>query len=632
MSVYYADFETTVYEGQEDTEVWCGAIVEEHEKLAMVFRTISDFFILLDNGEYLNKVYFHNLKFDGMFIIDWMLRHGFKLAITELDGKERFEKKNKLKKYEFTCFINKKGIWYEICVKMKKSIIVIKDSLKVLPFSVKNIGSSFDTEHRKTEIEYTGFRSSKTKMTLEEKEYVKNDVLVVKEAMEKFRSDGYTADTIGGCALSYYKHDKYPFIQNYDKVFPNLYEQNIDKEEYGYESVGEYVLKSYCGAFVYVNPEKEKKVIKNGHTLDVTSLYPSRMHSESGIEYPVGHGKMGKGKAEKKSGKYYFQRIKCEFHLKDGYLPFVKIRDSYKYKPTECLKTSDITMLNEVIRNPVTLIFTQTELEMFLDHYDTEGLEYLDYCEFFTIEKMFDDYINYWITLKNNAPNKAKRTIAKLFLNSLYGKFASSYQGNFKIPYISERDNTLKFREVEDKSNNPGYIAVGSAIISEARCFTVRACQANFHKGGNGFCYCDTDSIHLDIPLSEVRGLTIAENTLNTFKHESSWDKAFFDNEKRYIEHITHEGKKEVKPYYNITCAGLPDRGKLLLRKSLGDTLKEEEEEELSRKLSENEREFLKEKRVISDFTKGLAIPGKLMKKTIPGGCILYEDYFTIRK
>lgn len=632
MSVYYADFETVVYEGQTETSVWCGAIVEENSNDAMIFRSITQLIAILDNGEYLNKVYFHNLKFDGSFILNWLDRNGFKLALKMEDGEEQFENKNKLKKYEYTCFINRKGIWYDICVKLKKSIIEFKDSLKVLPFSVSKLGPAFQTEHRKTEIEYTGFRTSYTKMTKEEKEYVKNDVLVVKEAMSKFRAGGYKNDTIGGCALSFYKHEKLPIIENYDKTFPNLYLQEIDKEVYGSESVGDYVLKSYSGAFVYINPEKKRKEIRNGHTLDVTSLYPSRMHSCSGIEYPVGNGKMGQGKGEKKKGMYFFQRIECEFHLKDGYLPFVKIKNSYKYNATECLETSDITVLDKKIRNRVQLCFTQTELELFLDHYDVVDLKYLDYVQFFTMEKLFDDYVVYWVNLKNNAPNKVMRTISKLFLNSLYGKFASSPIANFKVPYISEKDGTLKFREVDMKAKNPGYIPIGSAIISEGRVFTIRACQANYYKGGDGFCYCDTDSIHLDIPLSKVRGLVIADNTLNTFKHESSWDIAFYDNEKRYIEHITHEGTKEVKPYYNITCAGLPDRGKLLMCKSMGDQLSPEEEEEINRKLTEKEKKFLSKKRKITDFTTGISIPGKLLKKTIKGGVILYEGEFTIRE
>lgn len=630
MKTFYADFETTVYEEQKNTEVWCGAIVEHGSKNAFVFRSMKQFFELIDTLEWGSKIYFHNLKFDGTFILSWLESNGYKKDLETIDGNTKWVSTWRPKRFRYTTYINDKGIWYDIRVRTRHSFIIFKDSLKLLPFSVSEIGKAFNTEHRKTEIDYVGKRSPDTPMTKKEKEYVKNDVFVVKEAMEMFRDRGFTADTIGGCALSYFI--KMYGRDDYNKDFPNLYDEKISCDEYGAESIGKYILKSYCGAFVYVNPEKEKRKIKNGITLDVTSLYPSVMHSQSGINYPIGKGILKKGKAKKNKNKYYFQRLICEFKVKDGYLPFIKIRNSYDYNPRECLKTSDITCLNTTVRNRVELTLTQTELDLFFEHYDVIEPKFLDYCEFYTKEKIFDMYIDYWLNEKNNAINKAQRTISKLFLNSLYGKFAARVISSFKIPYLNEEE-LLKFTSVHEEDAKPGYIPVGSAIISEARCFTVKACQANYYGVKPGFCYCDTDSMHLDLKLEDVKGCVIAKNKLSTFKHESSWDFAFFDNAKRYIEHIVEEnGEKVDIPYHSITCAGLPDHGKLLLRKSLGDKLKKEEDDFLIRKMSDIDKDFLKTKRDITCFTKGLRVPGKLMKKNMPGGIVLYEDFFTIRK
>ena len=52
---------------------------------------------------------------------------------------------------------------------------------------------------------------------------------------------------------------------------------------------------------------------------------------------------------------------------------------------------------------------------------------------------LFKNYIDKWITVKNEATlsgNKGKRTLAKLMLNSLYGKFATSQDAQSKIPYL----------------------------------------------------------------------------------------------------------------------------------------------------------------------------------------------------
>ena len=84
----------------------------------------------------------------------------------------------------FKYSISDKGQWYNIIIKVNNHFIEIRDSLKLLPFSVKRIGQSFGTKHKKLDMEYTGFRYAGCNITEKEKEYIANDVLVVKEALE----------------------------------------------------------------------------------------------------------------------------------------------------------------------------------------------------------------------------------------------------------------------------------------------------------------------------------------------------------------------------------------------------------------------------------------------------------------
>lgn len=91
----------------------------------------------------------------------------------------------------FNYSISNMGQWYRITIKTNNKIIEIRDSLKLIPFSVKMIGESFGTQHKKLDMEYEGFRYPGCEITPEEQTYIKNDVLVVKEALEIMFNDGH---------------------------------------------------------------------------------------------------------------------------------------------------------------------------------------------------------------------------------------------------------------------------------------------------------------------------------------------------------------------------------------------------------------------------------------------------------
>ena len=76
------DFETTVYKGQTDTEVWASACVELFTEDVHIFHSIGEQF---DYFKSLNEnlvVYYHNLKFDGAFWLSYLLVDlGYKQAL-----------------------------------------------------------------------------------------------------------------------------------------------------------------------------------------------------------------------------------------------------------------------------------------------------------------------------------------------------------------------------------------------------------------------------------------------------------------------------------------------------------------------------------------------------------------------
>lgn len=628
---YVGDFETTVFDGQTFTEVWAGAVVKFNTEDVQIFTSINETFDYLFNLKKNIKIYFHNLKFDGEFWLSFF--------ITQLHLKQAFDEKNKCwiddKKMDNNTFkysISDRGQWYSITIKAHDKLIMIQDSLKLLPFSVSKIGKSFGTKHKKLEIEYTGFRQAFSEITEKEKEYIANDVLVVKEALEIMFEQGHDKMTIGACCLSEFK--KYYDKQDYVTFFPKLTEVKLNKNLYGYDNVYDYVLKSYKGGWCYLKEGCENIIYKKGCTADVNSLYPSMMSSESGNKYPYGKPKFFKGSLPPKAlestySKYFFVRIRCFFELKQGYLPFIQIKGNPLYKGNEMLKTSAIRDRQGVYHRfidygnglelcKVTMTLTMTDYFLFLEHYDVEEFEILDSCEFFATVGLFDEYMYKYKKIKQESKG-AIRELAKLFLNNLYGKMASNTDSSFKVAYLKD-DGSIGYECYEAHDKQEGYIACGSAITSYARNFTIRHAQANYEH----FIYADTDSIHCCCSPKEVKMIKVHPTEFCCWKLESTWDIGVFVRQKTYIEHVIEEDQQPInKPYYNVKCAGMPTRCKDLFLASMGV-------QEIEAK-TEEEKVFLKKKRTINDFKVGLTIPSKLIPKRIRGGVVLMNTTYEMR-
>ena len=643
--VFMGDFETTVFEGQTYTEVWAAACVEMGTEDVEIFHSIGEQY------EYFKKlntsiiVYYHNLKFDGVFWLSYLMRDlVYKQAArrkstgdTELNPEDtndfEFLKEWDMKPKTFAYMISDMGQWYKIIIKMgDKRYLEIRDSLKLLPFSVKAIGETFGTKHKKLDMDYKGLRYAGCPITEKEQEYIKNDVLVVKEALEIMFEEGHKKLTIGSCALDEFK--KTINRETYDDFFPNLYLYPLNKAVFGSDSIGAYIRKSYRGGWCYLARGKEKKIYKNGVTCDVNSLYPSMMHSESGNKYPIGLPKFWRGNAIPAEAlefdSYYFVRFITRFYIKKDKLPFIQIKNSFLYRGTESLETSDIydkhtgkyyAYVNKNgVEYPatVTLTMTRTDFTLFKEHYNVEDFEILDGCYFKTYIGLFDEYINKYRKIKMTTKG-AKRQLAKLMLNSLYGKTAASTDSSFKVAVLLN-DGSIGFRTVDAADKPPGYIPIGSAITSYARNFTIRAAQANYYGSDkSGFIYADTDSIHCDLPKEQIKGITLHDSDFCAWKIECEWDQGYFVRQKTYIEHVAGRDA-----HYEIKCAGMPSHCKDLFLKSIGENIELKD-------LTPDESDFVNKKRSLQDFDIGLKIPGKLLPKRIPGGTLLVETTYELR-
>lgn len=646
------DFETTVNKivydengerinNQTTTEAWASAVAfisdDEFGDDVKIFNSIDKTFKFLVSLNGNVKIFYHNLKFDGSFWINYLMKD-LKLDISTNDKiGDDFRFLRELKDNTFTYMISDMGQWYSIRIKYNGKYIEILDSLKLLPFKVKDIGEGFKTKHRKLEMEYTGDRHEGGVITDEEKEYIRNDVLVVKEALEVMLEEGHLDSmTIGSCCMEEFKN---LYGNSYYRDFPNLYFIDLPQklQSTGVDNYGEFIKASYHGGWCYVKEEAKGKIYNQGITADVNSLYPSMMHSMSGNYYPVGKPNWFVGDIPfrlKIMGNeiYYFVKIRCRFELKEGYLPFIQIKNSHLYSPREMLTTSDFIDLDgnryryvedengDAKDTVVELTLSQTDYELFKEHYNIYDLQVLGGCYFYTKRGLFDSYIDKYAEIKKTSKG-AKRQLAKLFLNNLCGKFATSIYSSFKVAYVKE-DGSLGYKIVysEDK-RKAGYIAIGAAITSYARAFTIRAAQANYDR----FCYADTDSIHCYGTIDDIKGIKIHPVDFCCWKIETYWDKGKFVRPKTYVEHVTHEDGEPVKvPFYNIKCAGMPERCKDLLEESMVRIGKVKPK-------TREEVEFLKKDRTLDDFDIGLKVPSKLMPKNINGGILLVDTSFVMR-
>lgn len=642
---FVADFETTVFKGQTRTDVWASAIVELNTEDVKILHSIEETFDYMRSFKGNLVFYYHNLKFDGSFWLDYL--------ITVLNYKQAYIHPNEstyvwlhdkeMENKSFRYSISDRGQWYTISIKVDNRIIEFRDSLKLLPFSVKKIGDSFKTKHKKLDMEYTGFRYPGCEITDEEKHYIANDVLVVKEALEIMFEEGHNKLTIGTCCLDEFKktYDKH----DYETFFPNIYEIPIDKNLYGAENAGEYVRRSYRGGWCYLVEEKAGQIKTNGTTADVNSLYPSMMSSESGNYYPVGKPTFWKGDfiPDIAINKYYFVRIKCRFQIKPGYLPFIQIKNSFLYRGNVSLRTSDVLdengnycryiqkedgTLEDTIR---TMTLTMTDFELLKKHYYLSDFQILDGCWFYKEIGIFDTYMNKYKKIKMESKG-AIRELAKLFLNNLYGKEAASTDSSFKVAYIKE-NGALGFISVKENEKKPGYIPCGSAITSYSRAFTITAAQKNYHGiNERGFIYADTDSIHCDLEPDEIIGIVEHPTNFCSWKLESCWDKAFFTRQKTYIEHITKENREPVGPHWDVKCAGMSEKcKKMFIHSVLYNEYTEEQKKEIEETYNEEERKFIETGNHLDDFNVGLEIPGKLIAKRVPGGVLLVDTTYKMR-
>lgn len=543
-----ADFETTT--DLNDCRVWAWAVcdIEKPDDVIMGndIRTFIDY-TKENNGDY----YFHNLAFDGEFILNWLFRNGYKYS-------EKSDSKT------FQTLISKTGKWYSMKVTHEKSghkklnSVEFKDSLKKLPMSVSRIAKAFGLEESKLEIDYDEKRAIGHELTEQEKAYIRNDVIIVAKALKIQFGSNLTKLTVGADAL---EHFSKPLGKGFRKVFPEL-PLGVDAD----------IRLAYKGGYTYANPKFQGKDLASGNVYDVNSLYPYVMHEKM---LPWGTPIYNRSKIEPDENyPLTVQSLVMECELKPNGLPCLQIKNNPFYAMNEYIAKTDA---------PVNLTLTNVDFDLLSDNYNILIHEYCGGYKFHARNDMFTDYIDYWMGIKKTSAG-GKRQLAKLMLNSLYGKFATNPDVTGKVPFLGG-DGAVHYKLGDEDTRKPVYTPLGVFVTAWARDYTIRNAMANLDR----FAYADTDSLHL-VGDAEPKGLNVDTYELGAWKHESHFDRARFIRAKTYIELIDGD--------INVKCAGLPDN--------------------------------LKKQVDFNNFKRGLKLDGKLMPKHVAGGIVLQPTTFTM--
>lgn len=531
MRRFTADFETNVCE--EDCRVWAYAICEiGASENIIIGNDIEDFINWCSDPKENYTVYFHNLKFDGEYIISYLLNNGYEVV------KDKKERKDK----SFTCLISDMGQFYSIEIyfkvgKKKSNKVTIYDSMKLINKSVKQIAKDFNLPLNKLNLDYKRIRPKGYELQDYEKRYIKHDVLIMALALEELFKEGLTKMTIGSNALANYKKINTYFMT----FFPKL-PLPIDAD----------IRQSYKGGFTYLNPLYKDKVVEKLMVLDVNSLYPSVLYKE-----PMPHGMPIPFEGQYQEDKFhplYVQTFSCAFEIKENMIPTIQIKGNLSFIPNEYIESSN----GEVL----TLTLTSVDLDMFFGHYNIlTPIIWHGGWKFMQTHGLFTDYINTWTNAKIKAKkegNKCLYAISKLMLNSLYGKFGTNPKVRSKFPYLDE-EGRVCYECYEQEEKDPVYIPVATFTTAYARKKTIETSQAIRDYtlktyGEDYYIYSDTDSIHMKRLSREELEQFVEIDPYELGKWDVEHDDIAigkFLRQKCYME-IDEENVKKV------TVAGLP--------------------------------------------------------------------------
>ena len=498
------------------TRVWLWDIYDHETRKHVQGTDIETFFLtLFDYGSC--TIYFHNLKYDGAFIINYLLKNGFTIS----DSEENFT---------ISTLITDRLIWYTFTIHVNNKRFQFRDSMKKITGSLEKAAKDFELDIGKGVINYNKHRDKGYVPSQKEKEYIKTDTEIMSNILEYYYANGMTGMTNASDAMKAYK--KIVTDTGYKRYFPVL-----NKE------IDDFIRRSYKGGFCYLNPKFKDRFLTKIYTYDVKSMYPSVMRY---CMLPYGIPEMYEGEYKFDSEMpLYIQEVRVDCKLKEGRIPSIQTKSFMSLK---------LKYLEDTNGKMMTLVLTSLDLERLLDDYEIFDIVYVKGLKFAQTNLLFKDYVDFYYRKKEESKG-AKKQLYKIFLNSLYGKFAMMTERSQAIPKIENEHNA--YDRTEKEEHEAVYTAVASFITANARKKLLDGIYANLEN----FIYCDTDSMHLiDVAKNITIGKELGNFDLENGKIENGRHISYITLGKYLGQKCYMLAGKKNKEYYELKkIAGAPD-------------------------------------------------------------------------
>lgn len=498
---FVADFETTTEAICADSStVWLYAICNENAEIVNYGKSIDEFF------NYISKlndctIYFHNLAFDGVYILNYLFTHDF----THFKGKLR-KKDNK----GFSELIGSMGQFYQITINFSRERqIKIQDSLKIINSKVEKIAKDFGIDEQKLTIDYNDITINNDKL-----EYVFHDVIIIAKALKIVKELGADRMTIGSSSYN------------------NILKYNPKIKELCPELDDNFLIiwrKAFRGGRSQVNEKYKGKILHGVYRHDINSMYAYIQYCK-----PLPIGKPIKI-TKRNSFKFELYHIKATFSLKENHIPSL-LKNGGIFSDSKYYINSE---LDEE------LYITSIDYKLLEKNYHIFNAEFIEMYGFYTSTNLFKKYIEYYYTIKNESVG-AKRAFAKSMLVNAYGKFGSKLID--KAKYAVLENGVIKYVMGEDEKRKKYYLPIALAICSYAHELIDDAIDI---IGYDNFVYCDTDSVH---SLTKLPDDMIHDKYLGKFKLEAIEETCKYVRQKTYVTFENNE--------WYITCSGLPNNTK----------------------------------------------------------------------
>jgi DNA polymerase elongation subunit (family B) len=407
-------------------------------------------------------------------------------------------------------FMNISGrIIFTLTIKGKR--YYFRDSMLHLPASLKELCLSFEVgDNSKKDFDIKNWLELGCPITDELIDYLHYDCIALFEVLQKYYNIvGKPKITIASTAFNILQETKYNGIElkNLLKNFLTIEQEN-------------YIRESYKGGRVEVFKRYGDNQLFH---YDVNSLYPYVMKNR---KYPYGRHKIVVGNDDCKrfieSGKLGI--IRCDIEIENMQYPYLaKIHDNKLLFPVGKWKDTITTIEYEKCIKLGYKINIEDGI-----FYEKSGY-------------LFKEYVDTFYKIKQTSTG-AKKAVAKLLLNSAYGKFGQkrTFSEYLKIEDIINKGDDLtdyvKLNDMYYMKNKTSYQnrkinpVIASFITAYARDYLYSGMELIINNGGTVY-YVDTDSIFCDIRLPDN---IVNDSELGYWSLEDIATNAVFVSPKQY--------------------------------------------------------------------------------------------------